>query len=671
VRNVKWIREYAEKKPKAMAKIQAMVGAIAEHAVKERAAAIAEEARAAAAQKDSEVSVGESAGPTGEPTEGSSDKPPAEPKDEFEPWAREWLREDTKLYEEVKSMLGEFMEDVFPAGGPTGVVPGRGDVCYIPLKGEPPRARGIRRYSESEKAEIFAQITDFIARGWIRPSASPCAAPILFAKKKDGKMRMVVDYRRLNDVVGRVAYPMPRAEDMFDRIGGAKYMSSMDLKSGYHQFEVAEEDRWKTAFATPDGLYEYNVMPMGLTTAPATFQRAMNRLFAGMPFVQVYIDDIAIFSETKEEHMQHLRAVLEKLQGEKLCASLPKCVFFAKEMEFLGHIVSQDGLKPDPKKVDAVINWPRPRTITDVKQYVGFINYYLRFNDRQASVLLPLTEAMKGAKTRADGNVQVEWTPAMEESFERSKVMMASAPVLKIAEPGKPFVIFSDASDFATGAVLMQDNGSGELQPIAFLSKKLDSAQRNYSMYEKEGVAIILALEQWRCYFEGSPVLVYTDHLSLMHLKSQEQLNRRQARWLHVLERGDVSIIYKRGEENLSDALSRRPDYFDNARSEQARDVDALSDEAREAMRKTREFLDEVAARRLERDDRPSLFGIQAGRQWRLEKQRRGVMASWEDRDDYMLNQETFQSIDKVHGPFDVDAAADDEGKNSQVDMLW
>jgi hypothetical protein len=301
--------------------------------------------------------------------------------------------------------------------------------------------------------------------------------------------------------------------------------------------------------------------------------------------------------------------------------------------------------------------------------FLGFVNYYLKFVDRQASILVPISELLKGATSKAQGNTKVMWTDECEEAFARIKVTMSAAPVLVKAVPGQPFIIFSDASDFATGAVLMQEGEDGHLHPISFLSKKLDSTQRNYAVYDKEGLGVIEALSQFRCYYEGSPVLVYTDHLSLTHYRTQEVLNRRQARWLDILERGDVTLIYKRGEENLADALSRRPDHFDNAATENLQRLDALSEGAREEIRSRRRHLDNIARLRLERDETPSFFNISA----QLGSARRNAWprADWSDRDDYMVDPGIFQEVEETYGTFDVDAAADDEGNNSQVEFLW
>jgi hypothetical protein len=377
-------------------------------------------------------------------------------------------------------------------------------------------------------------------------------------KKKDGTMRMCIDYRALNDITIKNSYPLPRVDELFDRLQGAKYFSKIDLRSGYHQIRIANEDVPKTAFRTRYGHYEFLVLPFGLTNAPATFMHLMHQSFREHldNFVIVFLDDILIFSKTLEEHEAHVRKVLEILRKEKLYAKESKCELFKTEVEFLGHIVGRDGVRMMEDKVKAVQDWPTPTRVTHVRAFLGMAGYYRKFVKDFSKIAAPLSDLTKET-------VKFDWGHPQEEAFRRLKDAISKGPVLILPDPNLPYVVNTDASGFAIGAVLQQDQGRG-LQPIAFLSKKMLDAETRYPVHEQELLSIIHALSTWRHYLLGSSfkVRVLTDHHSLQHFKTQPLLSARQSRWKDVIANYDFDIEYIEGVKNVvADGLSRRADH--------------------------------------------------------------------------------------------------------------
>lgn len=418
-----------------------------------------------------------------------------------------------------------------------------------------PPFRATYKMSFLELNELKKQLIELLEKGFIQPSKSPYGAPVLFVKKKDGGLRLCIDYRALNKLTIKNRYPLPRIEELFDRLQGAKVFSKIDLRSGYHQIRIAEEDIPKTAFRTRYGHFEFLVMPFGLTNAPATFMSAMNNIFRPYldQFVVVFLDDILVYSKNEGEHLKHLELVFEVLKKNKFYIKESKCAFFKNRVDFLGHIVSEKGLEMDPKKVEAIKDWPTPQNVHEVRSFHGLASYYRRFVRNFSDITAPLTELTKK-------NKHFEWTRNAQKAFERLKDALSSAPLLLLPDPSLEFRVVTDASDFAVGAILMQDQGQG-WQPVAYESKKLTPAQLNYAVHEKEAFAIVNALRVWRCYLEGQKFTVVTDHQSLKYLQTQPNLSRRQARWMEELSQYDFTIEYKPGAKNPADALSRRPDF--------------------------------------------------------------------------------------------------------------
>ncbi|WMV33463.1 hypothetical protein MTR67_026848 [Solanum verrucosum] len=408
------------------------------------------------------------------------------------------------------------------------------------------------RMAPTELKELKEQLRDLLEKGFIRPSQSPWGAPVLFVKKKDGSLRMCIDYRQLNRVTVKNKYPLPRIDDLFDQLQGASHFSKIDLRSGYHQVKVRECDIPKTAFRTMYGHYEFVVMSFGLTNAPAIFMDLMNRVFKPYldSFVVVFIDDILIYSHSEEEHMGHLRVVLQRLREEKLYAKYEKCEFWLKEVAFLGYVVSGDGIKVDPKKTDVIRNWPRPLTPSDIRSFLGLAGYYRRFVNEFSSIASPMTKlTQKKAK--------FEWTDECERSFQTLKDKLVSAPILSLLDGLKGFVVYCDASRVGLGCVLMQ-NG----KVIAYASRQLKVHEKNYPTHDLELAAVVFALKIWRHYLYGVHVDVFTDHKSLQYVFTQKDLNLRQRRWLEFLKDYDMSVHYHPGQHEYTldrSSCLRRP----------------------------------------------------------------------------------------------------------------
>ena len=464
--------------------------------------------------------------------------------------------EDNRLRSRWHRLRNKFL-DVFPEDLPSGLPPSREVDHKIELiPGSVPPSRPTFRMSATELAELKKQLDELFDAGFIQHSKSPYGAPILFVKKKDGSMRMCVDYRALNNITIKNSYPLPRVDELFDRLQGAKFFSKIDLRSGYHQIRIDPGDIPKTAFRTRYGHFEFLVLPFGLTNAPATFMHLMHQTFRKQldNFVLVFLDDILIFSKTLEEHEKHVEEVLSILRKEKLYAKESKCEMFQGEVEFLGHRVGHKGIRMMEDKVEAIKEWPTPVKVTDVRSFLGTAGYYHKFIKDFSGLALPLTHLTKN-------DVKFEWGQKQQEAFDSIKAAISTAPVLALPDPSLPFIVHTDASEFAIGAVLMQDQGKGE-QPIAFLSKKMLDAETRYPVHEQELLAIIHALNSWRHYLSGTKFTIRTDHKSLEWFRTQPRLSGRQSRWIDTLANFDFNIEYMEGKRNVvADGLSRRRDH--------------------------------------------------------------------------------------------------------------
>ncbi|KAJ0524657.1 putative nucleotidyltransferase, Ribonuclease H [Helianthus annuus] len=439
--------------------------------------------------------------------------------------------------------------DVFPEELP-GLPPDREVEFTIDLiPGAEPISKAPYRMAPLELKELKEQLQELVERGFIRPSVSPWGAPVLFVKKKDGSMRLCIDYRELNKITIRNRYPLLRIDDLFDQLQGAKFFSKIDLRSGYHQLKVRDQDVSKTTFRTRYGHYEFLVMPFGLTNAPAVFMDLMNRVFHEYldRFVIVFIDDILVFSESREEHEDHLRTVLETLRQKKLYAKFSKCDFWLEKVVFLGHIVSADGITMDPSKVEAITKWPRLTSVTEVRSFLGLAGYYRRFVEGFSMIALPLTQLLRKG-------IKFSWNDDREKSFETLKQRLVSAPILTLPSGSGGFDIYSDASKKGLGCVLMQHG-----KVIAYASRQLKPYEVNYPTHDLELAAVVFALKIWRHYLYGETCNIFTDHKSLKYIFTQKEINMRQRRWLELLKDYDANIQYHPGKANVvADALSRK-----------------------------------------------------------------------------------------------------------------
>nr|CAE05068.2 OSJNBa0094P09.7 [Oryza sativa Japonica Group] len=439
--------------------------------------------------------------------------------------------------------------DVFPEELP-GMPPKREIEFRIDLApGTTPLYKRPYRMAANELAEVKKQLEELKEKGYIRPSTSPWGAPVIFVEKKDKTKRMCVDYRALNEVTIKNKYPLPRIDDLFDQLKGATVFSKIDLRSGYHQLRIREEDIPKTAFTTRYGLYEFTVMSFGLTNAPAFFMNLMNKVFMEYldKFVVVFIDDILIYSQSEEDHQHHLRLVLGKLREHQLYAKLSKCEFWLSEVKFLGHVISAKGVAVDPETVTAVTEWKQPKTVTQIRSFLGLAGYYRRFIENFSKIARPMTQLLKKEE-------KFVWSPQCEKAFQTLKEKLVSSPVLILPDTRKDFMVYCDASRQGLGCVLMQDG-----HVVAYASRQLRPHEGNYPTHDLELAAVVHALKIWRHYLIGNRCEIYTDHKSLKYIFTQSDLNLRQRRWLELIKDYDVGIHYHPGKANVvADALSRK-----------------------------------------------------------------------------------------------------------------
>ncbi|KAL4022826.1 hypothetical protein IC575_016572 [Cucumis melo] len=362
-------------------------------------------------------------------------------------------------------------------------------------------------------------------------------------------MHLCIDYRELNKVTVKNRYPLPRIDDLFDQLQGATVFSKIDLRLGYHQLRIRDSDIPKTAFRSRYGHYEFIVMSFGLTNAPTVFMDLMNRVFKDFldSFVIVFIDDILIYSKTEAEHEEHLHQVLETLRANKLYAKFSKCEFWLKKVTFLDHVVSSEGVSVDPAKIETVTNWPRPSTVSEIRSFLGLVDYYRRFVEDFSRIASPMTQLTRKG-------TPFVWSPACDSSFQELKQKLVTAPALTVPDGSGSFVIYSDASKKGLDCVLMQQG-----KVVAYASRQLKSHEQNYPTHDLELAAVVFALKIWRHYLYGEKIQIYTDHKSLKYFFTQKELNMRQRRWLELVKDYDCEILYHPGKANVvADALSRK-----------------------------------------------------------------------------------------------------------------
>lgn len=463
------------------------------------------------------------------------------------------LEEDERFRRAGERIMADY-PDVFSSELPDGEAPDRGVEHGIEEKegSSPVRARPYR-HSEKQRDYLRITIEKLVKSGKMVPSCSEYASPIILIPKGDG-YRVCVDYRALNSQTIKDSYPLPRAEDLMDQFNRAKIYSKVDMTSGYYQIGVKKEDRKKTAIVTDFGLFEYTVMPFGLTNAPATFQRLMNSIlrdFLGK-FVVVYLDDILIFSNSEEEHKEHLKLVMEALRKAKMILSPKKCELFTRKTTFLGFKVSEKGLEMEEEKVEAVRNWPRCKNIKEILGFLGTVTFYERFIHRYAQLAEPLTRLLKKG-------AEWSWSQEQDEAFEKIKLAITSKPVLKLFRRELETRVFTDACGVSVGCHLEQRHPDG-WRPVAFSAKKFDQTQVRWPVREKELYAVVHALRKWRIYLEDLDTFdLFTDHHSLQYFLTQSSLSEKEARWQQEICNFKFNIRYIKGELNRADGISRKP----------------------------------------------------------------------------------------------------------------
>ncbi|GKV36664.1 hypothetical protein SLEP1_g44770 [Rubroshorea leprosula] len=436
--------------------------------------------------------------------------------------------------------------DVFPEDLPSLPLDREVEFAIDLVPGTEPVSKAPYLMALAELKELKVQLKELLEKGFIRPIVLPWGAPVLFVKK-DGSMRLCIDYWELNKVIVKNWYPLPRIDDLFDQLKGAQVFSKIDLQSGYHQLKIKPDDVPKTTFRTRYGHYEFIVMPFGLTNAPARFMDLMNRVFSKYldQFVVVFIDDILIYSSSRTLHEKHLRTVLETLRSERLFAKFKKCELWLDNVAFLGHVVTKDRISVDPQKIEAVVDWKRPNSVAEIRSFLGLAGYCRRFVGDFSRIALPMTRLIRK-------DTKFEWTPECEKSFLTLKEKLVTAPVLALLINGEKFTIYSDASKKGLGCVLMQKD-----RVIAYASRQLKPYEENYPTHDLELAAVVFALKSWRHYLYGETCEIFIDHKSLKYIFTQKELNMRQRRWLELLKDYDWTISYHPGKANkiLEDML--------------------------------------------------------------------------------------------------------------------
>lgn len=411
-----------------------------------------------------------------------------------------------------------------------------------------------RRFPPKEQQEIDSQIQDMLQSGSIVPTESPWASNVVLVRKKDGSKRFCIDYRRLNNVTVKDAFPIPRIDETLDTLGGSEWFSTLDLASGYWQVELDEDAQKKSAFVVRGGLYSWRVMPFGLCNAPSTFERLMERVLAGLHWkvLLVYLDDVIVFAKTVDEELTRLETVFQRLRDAGLKLKPRKCHLFKRSVLYLGHVVSPDGISTDPEKIKVVEDWPVPTSVKEVQSFLGLASYYRRFIGGFANIARPLHQLTEKGR-------EFIWTNECDCAFSELKEHLLTAPVLAYPDPEKSYILDTDASNVGIGAVLSQEVG-GKERVIAYASRALSKPERNYCVTRRELLAVVVYLKHFRQYLYGSKITVRTDHGALRWLLNFRDPQAQMARWLQVIAEYDIEIVHRAGRSHSNaDSLSRRP----------------------------------------------------------------------------------------------------------------
>jgi hypothetical protein len=419
---------------------------------------------------------------------------------------------------------------------------------HHPIK-QPSRRVGPARRKEMEEA-----LDGLIQQGVVERSCSPWTSAIVLVKKKDGSTRCCVDYRAVNNITVKDSYPLPRMDDILDSLIGATWFSTLDMKSGYHQVRVAKEDKPKTAFSFGQGLWQFRVMPFGLCNAPATFERLMERILEGLHWktALVYLDDVIVYGSSFQQELQRLSEVFSRFRAANLRLNPKKCHLFQKEVSYLGHIVSEKGVRTDPDKVSAVKQWPEPTCVNELRSFLGLCSYYRKFVKNFATIAAPLHNLMKKEQT-------FTWSTGCQQAFNELKRSLCTAPVLPYPDPTRPYILDCDASAYGIGGVLSQKHNDIEFV-VAYFSNSLSQPERNYCVTRRELLAMIKSLNYFHPYLYGSSFTIRTDHSALRWLKTLKNPEGQMARWIGKLDQYNYDIEHRPGQvHGNADSLSRRP----------------------------------------------------------------------------------------------------------------
>ena len=415
------------------------------------------------------------------------------------------------------------------------------------------------RIPHSLKEKFKGELDEMLQLDIVKKSNSEWASPVVIVPKKDADgnqtgIRVCIDYRKVNAVTRFDAYPLPRMEDLIENLTSAKFITKLDMTKGYWQIPLGVDSRKKSAFITPYGLYEFQVMPFGMMTAPATFQRMMAKVLSGTEqFAGAYLDDVIISSKSFDEHVAHLQAVLDRLRQAKLVANPSKCVVGHAEIQYLGHLVGAGEMRPLDSKVEAVRQYAKPETKKQLRAFLGLCGYYRKFVQNFADIAAPLTD-----QTGKKYPNKIKWTSECEKSFSQLKLALCSKPVLQLPDFSKPFVVQVDASERGLGAILCQKDDHGDEHPIVFCSRKLLDRERTLATTEKECLGLVWAIQLLRPYLFGYPFVVETDHNALVWLYKVKDTNQKLLRWSLILQQYNFTVKHKRGKDNANaDALSR------------------------------------------------------------------------------------------------------------------
>jgi len=458
--------------------------------------------------------------------------------------------EQQRQFRELTNEFADIFAENQDALGHTDVV-----THEINLTDNTPIKQRFYRHSRMANDFIRTETQRMQALGIAVPSDSPWASPVVVVTKKGGSLRFCVDYRKLNNVTVKDAYPLPRIDDLLDSFDGAKYFSSLDLQSGYWQVAMDPKDQAKTAFITRDGLFEFTVMPFGLTNAPSTFQRLMNIILNDLRWkcVAVYLDDINVYSPSWEQHLKDLRATFTRLRAANLRLNIGKCEFAKPRLVFLGYVVTAAGIHTDPEKVAKMQAARPPKDRTELRGFLGMMSFYRRFIQNFSALAQPLNRLLRKGQP-------FKWSSHQQEAFETLKRRMTEAPILSYPDPNARYQLYTDASHQGLGAVLGQNDSQGRSRVIAYASTSLNTGEQRYAPVHLECRGVVWAIRQFRHYLHGQDFDVYTDQEALKSLLKQGPdafANRTMGRWIHELQQHRFTVHYRPGPKNRADYLSR------------------------------------------------------------------------------------------------------------------